>query len=50
MFGEVLLNKHGILTTYIAGEEYSGLRITPNVYNTLGEVDTFAAAIEKELA
>ena len=46
---EVLLSKYGILTTFIGGEEYSGLRITPNVYNTLGEVDTFTAAVEKEL-
>jgi selenocysteine lyase/cysteine desulfurase len=46
---EVLYNKHGIITTFIGGEEYSGLRITPNVYNTLSEVDTFAAAIETEL-
>jgi selenocysteine lyase/cysteine desulfurase len=47
---EVLLNKYAILTTFIGGEEYSGLRITPNVYNTLGEVDRFTAAVEKELA
>jgi len=46
---EVLLSKYGILTTFIGGEEYSGLRITPNVYNTLGEVDTFTAAVETEL-
>jgi isopenicillin-N epimerase len=47
---EVLFNKHGIITTFIGGEEYSGLRITPNVYSTPWEVDTFAAAVEKELA
>jgi isopenicillin-N epimerase len=27
--------------------EYEGIRVTPNVYNTIGEVDTFAAAIEE---
>jgi selenocysteine lyase/cysteine desulfurase len=47
---EVLWSKHAIITTFIGGEEYSGLRITPNVYSTPGEVDTFAAAVEKELA
>jgi isopenicillin-N epimerase len=47
---EALLSKYAILTTFISGEEYSGLRITPNVYNTLGEVDRFTAAVEKELA
>ena len=47
---EALWSKHAIITTFIGSEEYSGLRITPNVYSTLGEVDTFAAAVEKELA
>jgi len=47
---EVLYNKHAIITTFIGGEEYSGLRVTPNVYSTIGEVDTFASAVEKELA
>ena len=27
--------------------EYQGLRITPNVYTTLEEIDTFAEAMEK---
>ena len=26
--------------------EYEGLRITPNVYTTLEEIDTFADALE----
>src|SRR5215471_12138158 len=46
---EVLLNKHGVLTTFIGHEEFSGLRITPNVYSTVGEVDAFAQAVEREL-
>lgn len=38
-----LFDKHRILTTPIVTEgEYQGLRITPNVYTTLEEVDTFA--------
>jgi selenocysteine lyase/cysteine desulfurase len=27
--------------------EYQGLRITPNVYTTLEEIDTFAEVMEK---
>src|SRR5262252_3069474 len=34
---EALWSKHGIVTPYIASEEYSGLRITPNVYTTTRE-------------
>ncbi|MBS1856712.1 MAG: aminotransferase class V-fold PLP-dependent enzyme [Acidobacteria bacterium] len=45
-----LFSKYGIITTFIGGEEYSGLRVTPNVYSTPAEVDTFASAVEKELA
>jgi selenocysteine lyase/cysteine desulfurase len=30
-------------------EEYTGIRVTPSVYNTLAEVDYFADAVEKEL-
>jgi selenocysteine lyase/cysteine desulfurase len=27
--------------------DYQGVRVTPNVYTTLGEVDTFARAMEE---
>ena len=47
---EALWNKHNILTTFMGHEEYSGLRITPNVYTTLREIDTFAETVERELA
>src|SRR5215472_2692996 len=47
---EVLWTKYNILTTYMGHEEYGGLRITPNVYTTLREVDTFADMVERELA
>ena len=40
--GSWLMAKHRIVTTPIAHKEYNGLRITPNVYTTLDEVDTFA--------
>ena len=44
-----LWSKYNILTAYVPHEEYTGLRITPNVYSTVGEVDTFASAVEREL-
>jgi isopenicillin-N epimerase len=47
---EALWSKYNILTTYMGHEEYGGLRITPNVYTTLREVDTFADMVERELA
>jgi selenocysteine lyase/cysteine desulfurase len=47
---EALWNKYSILTTFMDHEEYNGLRITPNVYTTLREIDTFADMVERELA
>jgi isopenicillin-N epimerase len=42
-----LFDRHRIMTTPITTEgEYSGLRITPNVYTTLEEIDTFAEVME----
>ncbi len=35
-----------IIATPIVHAEYEGARVTPNVYTTLEEVDTFAAAME----
>ena len=34
------------ITAAIKRDDYQGLRVTPNVYTTLDEVDTFAGAIE----
>ena len=36
-----------IIATPITHEEYEGVRVTPNVYTTLEEVDTFARAMEE---
>jgi len=44
--GEHLWKNHRIIVTPIVHDEFSGLRITPNVYTTLGEIDTFADAME----
>jgi len=37
-----LMERHRIVTTPIVHPEFNGLRITPNVYTTLGEIDLFA--------
>ncbi len=41
-----LWEKWRIIATPIVHDEYTGLRITPNVYTTLEEVDTFITAME----
>jgi selenocysteine lyase/cysteine desulfurase len=41
-----LWDKWRIIATPIAHEEFEGVRVTPNVYTTLDEIDTFAAAME----
>lgn len=46
---EALWSRYNILTTFMGHEEYGGLRITPNVYTTLREVDLFADMVEREL-
>jgi isopenicillin-N epimerase len=40
-----LLEKYRIVTTPIEHPEFSGLRITPNVYTTVDEVDLFAEKV-----
>jgi isopenicillin-N epimerase len=41
-----LWNKHRISVPAIVHAEYQGIRITPNIYTTLEEIDTFSGAIE----
>ena len=36
-----------IIATPINHAEYTGIRVTPNVYTTLEEIDTFGDAMEK---
>ena len=43
---DFLWAKYRIITAAIKRDDYQGLRVTPNVYTTLEEVDTFASAIE----
>lgn len=40
--GAWLLDRHKIVSTPIVHAEFSGLRVTPNVYTTLDEVDVFS--------
>ncbi|HSS21823.1 MAG TPA: aminotransferase class V-fold PLP-dependent enzyme [Pyrinomonadaceae bacterium] len=44
--GSYLFNQHKIFTTPIVHEEFHGLRITPNVYTTLNELDRFCNVME----
>ena len=43
--GSYLFDKHRIFTTPIVHEEFQGVRITPNVYTTLPELDRFCGVI-----
>jgi selenocysteine lyase/cysteine desulfurase len=43
--GSYLMAKHKIFTTPIIHEEFTGIRITPNVYTTLWELDRFCAVM-----
>ena len=44
-----LYAQHRIIVTPIKHAEFEGLRVTPNVYTTLEEVDTFATTMERLL-
>ena len=46
---EALWTKYNILTVVVGHEEFTGLRITPNVYSTVKDIDLFADMVEKEL-
>jgi len=40
-----LVDKHRIINTFIGHPEFTGLRITPNVYTTPDEIDLFAEKV-----
>jgi selenocysteine lyase/cysteine desulfurase len=44
--GSYLFNEHKVFTTPIVHEEFQGIRITPNVYTTLGELNRFCGLME----
>ncbi|HYD53642.1 MAG TPA: aminotransferase class V-fold PLP-dependent enzyme [Gemmatimonadaceae bacterium] len=43
--GSWLLTRHRIVTTPIVSDEMNALRVTPNLYTTLGEIDRFGDAM-----
>ena len=43
--GSYLMSRHKIFTTPIVHDEFSGIRITPNVYTTLWELDRFCNVV-----
>ncbi|HUP89352.1 MAG TPA: aminotransferase class V-fold PLP-dependent enzyme [Longimicrobiales bacterium] len=43
---EFMWKNHRILVTPIVHAEFKGIRVTPNVYTTLREIDVFAGALE----
>lgn len=43
--GSYLMDKHHIFTTPIVHPEFTGIRITPNVYTTLWELDRFCEVV-----
>lgn len=48
---EMLYNKYNIVTARVEMPgQYDGLRVTPHIYSTLRDVDTFADTVEKVLA
>jgi isopenicillin-N epimerase len=42
----VLWDRYRIITSAIVQPEYQGVRVTPNIYSTLEEIDTFSTALE----
>jgi len=47
--GGWLYNNYRIITTPIGHPEFNGIRITPNLYTTLDEIDTFSDAVLKAI-
>ena len=45
-----LFDRHRIIVVPIVHEDFEGLRVTPNVYSTLDEVDRFSEAMEAVIA
>ena len=43
---EFLWSKYRVITAAIKRQDYQGLRITPNIYSTLDEIDTFSGGVE----
>jgi selenocysteine lyase/cysteine desulfurase len=44
--GDLLLGKYNIFVTPITGPGISGIRVSANVYTSMGEIDRFCDAVE----
>ena len=44
-----LWERHHIIVTPIVHDEFRGIRVTPNVYTTINEIDMFCEAVEKAI-
>ncbi len=44
-----LFSKHGIIVTTIKHADFEGIRVTPNVYTTLREIDLFSEVLDRVL-
>jgi selenocysteine lyase/cysteine desulfurase len=42
-----LMDKHGILVIPIVHKDFRGIRVTPNIYATLDEIDTFGEVMRR---
>lgn len=47
---QFLWDRYRIITAAINREDYSGVRVTPNIYTPLEEIDTFVMAMEELVA
>jgi isopenicillin-N epimerase len=47
--GGWLLDKHRIVTTPLVNDEFQGMRITPNVYTTIDEIDLVADRVTQAI-
>ena len=47
---DYLWDKHRIVTIAIKHDQFEGIRVTPNVYTTLDEVDIFIDAMKRAMA
>jgi len=41
-----LWDRYRIITTAVTRDDYQGIRVTPNIYTPLEEIDTFVMAME----
>ena len=48
--GDHLMDKHGILVTPIVHKDFQGIRVTPNIYATLEEIDIFGELMQRVVA